>query len=272
MRLSLALLIMNVVSAGQTKQEQFLKPLPPEVINKTASLVVVTTIPGGGTVYVDGQKAPPDTLGAAARFFLHKSSTPRTLRFELAGYRSIEKAVDPGAHVLIGVGVDFATGKVDVDEWDTIPVWESKSTDDRLHGTEYTQFTLLGKYLTPPRLGAGHPPAMVVRCSQGKFQNFYVAVGAVVDHQSDGFIRNLEARFDDLKVPFWGIPAEISTDGTAIFFRSGALVPILKSHLSVIGVQEFLGPQIVMEFAVPDPAEIVEACGKDKAIGKLGTK
>jgi hypothetical protein len=109
----------------------------------------------------------------------------------------------------------------------------------------------------------------VVSCSKGKLEDFYVAVGAVVDRQSDGFIPHLEAKFDTSKRPFWGTGGQVSTDGTAIFFRGSDLVDLLKSHLAIIGVQEFLGPQVVMKFVVPNSVEIIGACRKDKAIGKL---
>jgi hypothetical protein len=66
-------------------------------------------------VKVDGVTVP------TMPFMLLKKDKPRVLRFELAGYKPVEKTVDPGAHYVIGIGVDFASHKALLMEFDQPP-------------------------------------------------------------------------------------------------------------------------------------------------------
>lgn len=88
---------------------------PPEVLERKASIVGVKTTPDGGTVKVDGVTIPKTP------FMLLKKEKPRVLRFELAGYKAVEKAVEPGQHYVIGIGVDFASHKAQLVEFDRPP-------------------------------------------------------------------------------------------------------------------------------------------------------
>lgn len=108
---SVALLIFALTAISQTVPHKF----PPEVLARKASIVGVKTTPDGGTVKVDGVTIP--TLP----FMLLKRDRPRVLRFELAGYKPVEKTVDPGAHYVIGIGVDFASHKALLVEFDQPP-------------------------------------------------------------------------------------------------------------------------------------------------------
>ena len=91
--------ILAIVSALGTAQATT-RTFPPEVMERKASVVNVTTIPAGGTVKVDGVTIP------TMPFMLLKKDKPRVVRFELAGYKTLEKQLDPGVHYVIGVGVD----------------------------------------------------------------------------------------------------------------------------------------------------------------------
>jgi len=96
---------------SQTAPHKF----PPEVLERKASIVGVKTTPDGGTVKVDGVTIPKTP------FMLLKKDKPRVLRFELAGFKPVEKTVDPGAHYVIGIGVDFASHKAQLVEFDQPP-------------------------------------------------------------------------------------------------------------------------------------------------------
>lgn len=134
---------------------------------------------------------------------------------------------------------------------------------------------------------------MVVRCqpgsfhhkhSEGKFLEGYIFVGSVVDTHVSGDSdarAAVEYRLDDGKLQSdeWGH----STDYSSIFFGgetiagdTGSVVfnNLLYGHLLphkenttpqvrkiVIGVPEFLGGEVVMQFDMPDATDVGESCG-----------
>ena len=66
--------------------------------------------------------------------------------------------------------------------------WQRREMSDPLRGTKFSQFSLDGKFLTPPRDKPNATPTMIVRCISGKgnhghrsgeFLNGYVHVGGV---------------------------------------------------------------------------------------------
>jgi hypothetical protein len=112
----LAIAVLAVAFMFQlTAVSQAVPIFPPEVMDRKASIVGVRSTPPGVTVKVDGTVVPPNA------FMLLKKDKPRVLRFELAGYKTIEKEITPGVHYIIGIGVDFAHHQVDVAEFDQPP-------------------------------------------------------------------------------------------------------------------------------------------------------
>jgi hypothetical protein len=135
------------------------------------------------------------------------------------------------------------------------PGWRYVKDDDPLHGKVHDKFVLDGKYLTPPRTVAqGFVPSMVVMCSDGKVEQNYIAVGAVV----------LESRVDGKKGAIAATGA--ATDGTAVFFTRVDLKNILKAHQVIVGVNEYLGAEVVMQFDMPDPLPVFTTCGRDRIV------
>jgi hypothetical protein len=158
--------------------------------------------------------------------------------------------------------------------------WQRAEKTDALRGTAYSQFALEGTFLTPPK-HTSTAPVFVLKCvpgehsrgwheyKNGKFLDAYVTVGTVVDHGSGISVRY---RLDDGKVhQEWWRPG---TDGTAIFPDEIQVDTLLYGHFMphkegmgspvhkvVIAVNEFLGAEIVMQFDVPDPTPVAEACG-----------
>ena len=110
-RTTILALVFTACAAGQTPAPKF----PPQVLAREASVVGVKTVPDGGTIKVDGT---PVTTNP---FILLKKDKPRLLRFELSGYRAVEKLIEPGKHYIIGIGVDFASHKADTVEFDQPP-------------------------------------------------------------------------------------------------------------------------------------------------------
>jgi hypothetical protein len=152
---------------------------------------------------------------------------------------------------------------------------------DALRGTSYSQFTLTGKFLTPPRQDSPDP-VFVVNCSvgeyrrgatwqkNGKFRDAYMTVGAVVDSRTSG--TPVQYRLDDGKVnsESWNH----STDGTALFLGEPEFNTLLYGHFMphkegtgaavskiVVSVNEYLGPAVVLQFDLPDPSGVADTCG-----------
>ena len=172
--------------------------------------------------------------------------------------------------------------------------WHREDKTDPLRGTSYSQFSLVGKFLTPPKDKKVSDPIMIVRCAggrgnhghtNGKFIDGYIAVGTVMDTQvSDQGIAfvPVEFRLDGgkLQSESWAR----STDFSAVFFGhpncalcgSGydEFANLIYGHHAyhkentspqvrkvVIGLQEFLGGEVVMQFDLPDVTEVAETCG-----------
>jgi|SRR5208337_3169296 len=145
--------------------------------------------------------------------------------------------------------------------------WKQSKDDDPLHGKMHDKFILSGKYLTPPRaVSQGFEPSIVVSCYEGKVEQNYISVGAVVvkNTQTSLYPVRIEARLDDKKTSLLG--DHISTDGLAVFFTRVDLRNILKAHRVILGVNEYLGPEVVMQFDMPDAAPVLDKCGKDRIL------
>lgn len=165
------------------------------------------------------------------------------------------------------------------------PQWQKEQKSDALRGTQFLLFSLDGKYLTPPKDSAPDAtPKMVVRCipgsyahgrANGKFINGYVFVGGVVNSQvyGGGDVRvHVQFRLNDSKLQddFWSH----STDYSSVFFPSVTFNNLLYGHMLphkensnpqvrkvVIGLQEYLGGEVVMQFDMPEATEVAESCG-----------
>jgi hypothetical protein len=172
--------------------------------------------------------------------------------------------------------------------------WQRGQKTDPLRGVAYAQFSLIGKFLTPPKSTANANPIMMVHCipgkdnhghTNGKFTDGYILVGGVMDsvvsENGNSFVP-VQFRLDDGKLQDeqWGR----STDFSAIFFAhpncplcgSGydVFANLLYGHhvyhkekttpqvrKLVVGLSEFLGGEIVMQFDMADATEVAETCG-----------
>jgi hypothetical protein len=164
------------------------------------------------------------------------------------------------------------------------PNWTKEEKADPLREVKYLQFSLDGSFLTSPKsLGAGAKPTLILRCmpgsfvhgrAHGKFMDGHIYVGAVVDTRSDssGTSVPVQFRLDDgkLQSASWSH----STDYSSIFFEEIDLNTLFYGHFMfhkentspqvkkiVIGIDEYLGGEVVMQFQLPDSSEVAEACG-----------
>lgn len=154
---------------------------------------------------------------------------------------------------------------------DATAQWQYVKKDDPLHAKVRDQLILEGAYLTPPRL-PGQTPSIVVECSDGKVEQNYFNTGAVVVHrdQSQHGMLLLEERIDGKKSAI--LTTGISTDGLSVFFTRIDLKDILSAKQVIIGVYEYMGAQVVIQFNMPDPAPVMEKCGEDRILKMKGKK
>ncbi len=160
------------------------------------------------------------------------------------------------------------------------PAWQREEKSDPLHKVSYSQFTLKGAYLIPPKQ-PNIPPLLVVRCvagshkvnggtANGKFLTGYLAVAAVLDFH--GGQVPVEFRLDDRKLQsvYWSS----STDGSGAFFSFVDFDNLLYGHLLphkentgppvrkvVLGVPEYLGAEVEVQFDLPDSNDVADTCG-----------
>jgi hypothetical protein len=155
---------------------------------------------------------------------------------------------------------------------------------DPLRGTHYIQYESKGTYLTPPRRASpDSTPSIIVQCqpdpkaypghARGKFLKGYVYTQSVVDSggASVGRVR-VQYRRDDGKLQevFW----TASTDFSSIFFPEIDFNTLMFGHFMphkegtgnqtrklVIGMEEFMGSEVVVQFNLPDETDVLESCG-----------
>jgi hypothetical protein len=215
---------------------------------------------------------------------MKQAGIPTTADIPASLYRKLK---GPAATLLIGLL--FAT----VVPAQTQPQWHREQKTDP-HDVSFTQFSLTGKFLTPPQDASNTNPTMFVRCipgsdrhghTGGKFIAGYIFVGGHVSYdvsESGASFVPVEFRLDDGKLQSerWGR----STDPFAVFFSdptcaacgSGyeVFANLLYGHHTlrkqetnpqvrkiVIGVDEVLGGEVTMQFELPDATEVAEACG-----------
>lgn len=162
--------------------------------------------------------------------------------------------------------------------------WTKDEKVDPLREVKFLQFSLAGRFLTPPRdAGQNAKPTIILRCisggfshghARGKLQNGYIYVRTVVNTQTSeaGTSVPVQFRLDEgkLQSASWSH----STDYSSIFFEDIDLNTMLYGHFMphkentsppvkkiVIGIDEYLGGEVVMQFDLPDSSEVADACG-----------
>jgi hypothetical protein len=172
--------------------------------------------------------------------------------------------------MLLAVGIFASAILLSASERGTAPStgWQQSQKTDALRGTSYPQFTLVGKWLTPPRHEPELPPTIVVHCQpgqhpfghhvNGKFVDGYWVANTVLDTQVNGgrTVTEVQFRLDDKKIQteYW----TPSTDFGGAFFSDVDLNNFLYGHLLphkegtngsvqkiVVAANEYLAEQMV---------------------------
>jgi hypothetical protein len=172
--------------------------------------------------------------------------------------------------------------------------WVRADKSDPLRGNQFSEFSLQGKYLTPPRKALPTAtPAIVVRCQagsfnrghlHGKFLEGYIFAGSIVDTRVsyDSNVRiPVQYRLDNGKLQSaeWSHSTDYSSiffGGECLFCGNGSLefnnllyghtLPHKENtgpqvHKVVVGVPQYLGSEVVMQFDMPDATDVAETCG-----------
>jgi hypothetical protein len=166
--------------------------------------------------------------------------------------------------------------------------WVSRQATDPLRGTSWTEFSLFGIFLRAPVHTDLPFPMLVVKCNPGRhrygtgylngkiIQGFIIVGGVVDSHFYGGNSPSVHVQYrrDDGKLQdnFWSH----STDFSAVYFDSPdlRLGEILYSHglphkentnpqvrKFVVGLPEYIGTEVVMQFDFPDSTDVADTCG-----------
>ena len=152
--------------------------------------------------------------------------------------------------------------------------WQHAQRTDAARDSSTTQFTLPGKFLTPPKKDVGDPPALVVTCkphaSRRKFSTAYVNVGAPlnIEYVEPDEIKagtsyfpkvTVRYRLDDRKEG-----KEQWTPGgekTSASIPRAMLEKMLRARTVQVKLAEFHAGEISMQFEIPDSTQLGTACG-----------
>jgi hypothetical protein len=169
------------------------------------------------------------------------------------------------------------------------PVWASNLVKDSFRGTEYTEFSLAGRYITAPLHASSNNPVLMLDCTpgahgsgnKGGLASAFLYPGHTVadehgSHSRNGRIRT-EYRLDDGKIhaeflypstDFKGISLKAPGCGECVvndFFyghqishREGTSPQVRKI---VLNIPEYKGGDVVIQFDLPDVTEVARACG-----------
>ncbi len=161
--------------------------------------------------------------------------------------------------------------------------WRRVQVKDPITAKTYERFNLKGEYLSTP---SGRPttdlPEIVVVCLDGKLFRSYGLIRSVLP-SSTGV--TIDLRINDRRKTIAsdaGVTKDVAvTDGKAgesfsTFGLNKLLPDLLSAHIIVMAVEPNSRGEIygrpVMQFEMADPAAIVTACSKDKAVRDLQRK
>lgn len=159
--------------------------------------------------------------------------------------------------------------------------WQSAQKTDAFRGTQYTEFTLAGRFLTPPQHSSLANPVLILQCLpgrrklgrwhyDGRFLDGYIRTGATLD-AGIGKIA-VQYRLDGGKVQaenwtpstnlgaifFDGVTLNNLLYGHFLTHKDGTTAPV---HTVTVAVNEYMAGEVVMEFDLPDPSQPAAACG-----------
>jgi hypothetical protein len=156
------------------------------------------------------------------------------------------------------------------------PGWHETQKTDAFRGT-YTRFTLVGKFVKSPESDTSSRPAMLVDCStynrshRSKFWRGTLVVGdpLKIDWVEPEEIHGIsyfpkvavQYRLNDGKEEKENWTPGI--DNTSASFSKGSFEKMLRAQTVQITAEDNHGSQVVMQFDMPDPTPVKQACDVD---------
>jgi len=171
-------------------------------------------------------------------------------------YRKLVRVEERGKHIMKNlIRLVIAEAIILVFAGCAFGQWIHSTSRDPFSGKTVEMYSLHGRYLEPPKSGAGDP-VFTVACTNGKFGGAALATGAIFNSPL------VETRVDEEK-SFRLVGAEAQDFKSIMFIYKWNIKKILTGHKMVMGAFEFPNStSIVMEFEIPDPAQIFATCGK----------
>jgi hypothetical protein len=158
--------------------------------------------------------------------------------------------------------------------------WQQSQKADTAGTFTYTQFTLAGKFLTPPHDKAAGRPALVLDCipgsgshaAKGRLLGANLLVGIMLkivyvepeEIRGTSYYPKVVARYQ-----IDGAKAEedkwtAGTDKTSVAIPKDALKQLLRAHKVAITTDDDHGSQVAMQFEIPDPTMVEQGCRVDE--------
>jgi len=158
--------------------------------------------------------------------------------------------------------------------------WQQSQKADTAATFTYTQFTLAGKFLSPPHDKAASRPALVLDCipgssshaAKGRLLGANLLVGMTLkivyvepeEIRGTSYYPKVVARYQ-----IDGANAEedkwtAGTDKTSVAIPKDALKQILRAHSVAITTDDEHGSQVAMQFEIPDSTMVEQGCRVDE--------
>jgi hypothetical protein len=163
-------------------------------------------------------------------------------------------------------------------------IWRYDHSVDR----KYDQYSIFGKYVTPPELALRNvPPLLRITCQNGEVQGVSFMPGGLVDARSGIGSKETGLKETDIRllvdkgdhaIASTYTPAihtfHVTDDVRTVFFVAEKTPPaqrllseIISAKQILVGVREALtSHEIVVKFDVPDISQLKSGCGKDEMI------
>jgi len=165
-------------------------------------------------------------------------------------------------------------------------VWQQSQKTDAAAGTDYTRFTLAGKFVKSPQGDVSDHPTLALDCVPGKesyrHKSRFVAGNLVVGsplkihyvepeeiHGTSYYPKvSIRYRLDGAKEEMekWspGADKNSASAPTSASIPEDAVKKMLRAHTVEITAEDAGGLPVVIQFDMPDPALVEEGCNVDE--------
>ena len=174
--------------------------------------------------------------------------------------------------------VSFGFASPSPQQSSSTPGWRQAQKTDAARAITYTQFTLVGKFVTSPQ-DASDRPALSVDCIPGReshsAKGTFLAANLLVGSTLKIFYVEPEeihgtSYFPKVAIGYRTDGARIEeekwspgTEKTSASIPKDALKKILRARTVAITADDDHGSQVAMQFDIPDPTLVEAACNVD---------